>query len=920
MNTPIELQNAIRAYAEGNKESFTQIYELSYQYLHTCVIHIVKEEDVALDMLQETYIEISRNILQLQNTNVFLNWAATIANRKCFAYMKKNKDILCDAEAPEGYFENIADDERVIPEEVYQDREKQRLIRGIIDDLSDIQRLCVIGFFYNEQKQEDIARELDIPVNTVKSHINRAKSKIKEAVVELDVKKGTRLYSIAPFMLFLLLEEAKESAIPAMSSMLASVAGVTVAQASVTGVTTATTAAGAVQTASAVAGGTVKAAALTLKAKIAIALASLGGVALIGTGAYFAAPAIGEFFDSSEEYSYDDDDDKRDKHKKDEEDDGEVTEEDSETQKERKEFEPWDTISHRLGGENRCFYYKGQKVTMPTMVGEWEELLGVEFVEKNPVTVHEINGVLDKEGTSYLFMINESSYELKSDVEEELEQFRNTETYGFTFEYTGEEDWGYNDAWCSDFSLLEDCNMFLDDIETVNEKLVEKYNIESNDIGEDSGSFLRVVDYKNGYYFDWEWDKDLGQRKLKLGYIPSHYMAYYRYLNDQMATNLENTYSGWFGPTQIKYRSVDITNDGLEDLILYHPDMSYPYTIITYDEESGSLYEFHIEEDVVIRDDGIVCKANSHYIDGSPRPHCYELSFKYYSENVIFVYDKNGNKIQLVKLSGNDTSCYINDKKVTKEEHDACAEIYNGYYVVSIGLVNADLEDYYRECISESINYHYQMVYGEPRKPYEVYDDSWIVDTGNNAVEVEAWKENYVSSIQKVLSGDICLSDAYDIMRYSGELYFNLIDINGDSIPELFLSFTNSDGYLGSLFMFTPESNGEYLAVEGMNQEGNRFISREELCTGEDLGLYQYDGKCVQRCGGFYYNDYDDDGYHISDENGQRIVSAQEYQQALNKVNNKPQIKAIPIDIRSLATLLDVNLIQLDENGYRFGE
>ena len=83
-----------------------------------------------------------------------------------------------------------------------------------------MQRLCVVGFYYNNQSQESIAEELGIPVNTVKSHLNRAKGKIKDAVEELNVKKGTKLYTVAPFIFLLFTEEAKACEAPKMSEEL----------------------------------------------------------------------------------------------------------------------------------------------------------------------------------------------------------------------------------------------------------------------------------------------------------------------------------------------------------------------------------------------------------------------------------------------------------------------------------------------------------------------------------------------------------------------------------------------------------------------------------------------------------------------------------------------------------------------------
>lgn len=228
MKASEEMTVCVQKFQGGDKEAFEDIYKMSYGYLHTCVIHVVRDEDSAQDVLQDAYMEISRNIGQLRNPEDFLGWAAVIANRKCFALLKKkNRELLTyeDDEAQTDLLENVADDEEFIPESLIQNQEKQRLMRDIIDGLTDMQRFCIIAFYYNELSQEEIAQELGIPVNTVKSHINRAKAKIKDAVVELDEKKGTRIYSLAPFMLLFFGTEAKGCIVPAIPDGLAAKAG-----------------------------------------------------------------------------------------------------------------------------------------------------------------------------------------------------------------------------------------------------------------------------------------------------------------------------------------------------------------------------------------------------------------------------------------------------------------------------------------------------------------------------------------------------------------------------------------------------------------------------------------------------------------------------------------------------------------------
>ena len=219
MKTSKQLMQAVQDFRNGKRDAFQTLYEQSYRYLYTCVMHIVKNEETAQDILQDTYLEIVKSIGALKNPQDFLSWAAVIANRKCFAYLKKNKELL--SEDPDGMLEETADDTALIPEEIMQNREKQRLIQEIINGLSDMQRLCVIGYYYNEQSVDNLAQEFQIPSGTVKSHLSRARAKIRMAVEELDVKKGTKLYGMAPLMLLLLEEEAKACVIKPMPAALA---------------------------------------------------------------------------------------------------------------------------------------------------------------------------------------------------------------------------------------------------------------------------------------------------------------------------------------------------------------------------------------------------------------------------------------------------------------------------------------------------------------------------------------------------------------------------------------------------------------------------------------------------------------------------------------------------------------------------
>lgn len=212
------LKQAIIEYKTGDMESFRVLYDESSKYIYTCIYKVMSGNnnvlDIAEEIMQETYLEISQSINQLEDEEKFLSWAGTIANRKCFAYIKKNKKyVLLDEE--DDTLDSLADSDSIIPEEVMQSKEKQRLLREIIDkELTEMQKICIIAYYYNEQKQSEIAKVLGIPENTVKTNLSRAKARIKDGVLDLEKNKGTRLYSVAPFLLMLFKEDVQAMVVP----------------------------------------------------------------------------------------------------------------------------------------------------------------------------------------------------------------------------------------------------------------------------------------------------------------------------------------------------------------------------------------------------------------------------------------------------------------------------------------------------------------------------------------------------------------------------------------------------------------------------------------------------------------------------------------------------------------------------------
>ena len=206
---------------DGDFSNSNAVYELSEKYIYKIINDIVKNHHMTEDLMQEAYIQIYNKIGTLQEVKAFYVWAGRIATNLTLRYIQKNsKEVLATAD-DEGdtdfIFDTASEDnEKFIPESVLVDREKQRLIAEIIDKLSTEQKICIQYFYYEEMSVNQIAEAMGCSTGTIKSRLNYARKSIKEAVVELDEKHGTRLYSLASAPLFLIIfRAAVEGLLPA---------------------------------------------------------------------------------------------------------------------------------------------------------------------------------------------------------------------------------------------------------------------------------------------------------------------------------------------------------------------------------------------------------------------------------------------------------------------------------------------------------------------------------------------------------------------------------------------------------------------------------------------------------------------------------------------------------------------------------
>ena len=198
----------------GNKKAFDKLYKLTSNDVWFTCVSLLKDEENAKDIMQETYITAFLKLNTLKDEEKFCGWLTAIATNKSKNKLKGKVEYQIDDEI---LIAETETDELMLPEEYINKAEKRKVLLQIIEDtLSFNQYQVVLMFYFNELSIAEIAQALEISEGTVKSRLNSSRAKMKTAIEDYENKSGDRLHGVVvvPFFTTIFREQAKSLAVP----------------------------------------------------------------------------------------------------------------------------------------------------------------------------------------------------------------------------------------------------------------------------------------------------------------------------------------------------------------------------------------------------------------------------------------------------------------------------------------------------------------------------------------------------------------------------------------------------------------------------------------------------------------------------------------------------------------------------------
>lgn len=174
-------EKLVKTYLDGNDWALIELIEKYTPQIYNFARRFVGINE-AEDVTQEIFVKIWKNLKKFnKHKSSFKTWAFTITRNTVIDFMRKRKDVLFSSlNNEEGNFEDTIEDEVILPDEVLQKLQDEKLLNSLLEKLPEQYQTVLILYYQEEMTFDEIGKVLGKPMNTVKSHHRRALLQLKK--------------------------------------------------------------------------------------------------------------------------------------------------------------------------------------------------------------------------------------------------------------------------------------------------------------------------------------------------------------------------------------------------------------------------------------------------------------------------------------------------------------------------------------------------------------------------------------------------------------------------------------------------------------------------------------------------------------------------------------------------------------------
>ena len=180
----------VREYAEGNNDAFDTLLRRHQDRIYSYILRVIKNEDVANDIFQETFVKAIMTIRQGRYTEngKFPAWISRIAHNLIIDYYRQEKsenlqsvdltevDILNRRDLCDETIEDV-----IITDQIFAD------VKYLIEELPDLQKEVLKMRYYQGLSFKEIAELTGVSINTALGRMRYAILNLRRIAHDKDI-------------------------------------------------------------------------------------------------------------------------------------------------------------------------------------------------------------------------------------------------------------------------------------------------------------------------------------------------------------------------------------------------------------------------------------------------------------------------------------------------------------------------------------------------------------------------------------------------------------------------------------------------------------------------------------------------------------------------------------------------------------
>ncbi|CUS99209.1 RNA polymerase sigma factor [Candidatus Chrysopegis kryptomonas] len=163
----------------GDETAYVELMNRYRKKVEVIVLKIVKQKSEVEDLVQEIFTKAFTSISTFKSEFSFSTWLYKIATNHCIDFVRKRKistfSLDEDYELEEDTIQREIPDWSQTPDRELFEKQRNEIIHQAINSLPEHYRKVIIMRHFEDKSYEEIAKELKLPIGTVKVHIFRAR-------------------------------------------------------------------------------------------------------------------------------------------------------------------------------------------------------------------------------------------------------------------------------------------------------------------------------------------------------------------------------------------------------------------------------------------------------------------------------------------------------------------------------------------------------------------------------------------------------------------------------------------------------------------------------------------------------------------------------------------------------------------------